>query len=47
MRIKGNDHWSSVCRSGVLGRGGNDGLMTTVHTIEDPDGEKDRARQMR
>src|SRR6266536_2897014 len=45
MRIKSNDHRSALCGTGVLGRGGNDGLMTAVHTIEDPDGEKKRTRQ--
>src|SRR4030095_3228430 len=47
MRIENNDPGSALGRSGVFGRGGNDGLMTAVHTIEGPDGEKDRARQAR
>src|SRR4030095_8765028 len=47
MRIESNYHGSAVCGWGVCGRGGNDGWMTAVHTIEGPDGEKDRARQAR
>jgi hypothetical protein len=42
MRVESNDDRSAVCRPGVLGRCGNDGLMAKMHTIEDPDGEKER-----
>src|SRR5262245_33836624 len=43
MRIEGNDDRSAICGSSVLGRGGNDSLMATMHTIEDPDGEEQGA----
>jgi len=36
MRVKRHDDRSAVCRLGVLGRRGNDGLMATMHTIENP-----------
>ena len=43
VRVEGNNDRSAVCRLGVLGRSGNDSLMATMHTVEDPDGEKERA----
>src|SRR5690349_3125539 len=40
MPIETNNDWTPMCRSGVLGRGGNDGMMTAVEAAENPDGEK-------
>ena len=43
VRVEGNNDRSAVCRPGVLGRSGNDSLMATMHTVKNPDGEKDGA----
>src|SRR4030095_7677000 len=46
VRIKSNDHLNALCRLGVLSRGGNNGLMAAVHTIENTDGDDKRARTL-
>ena len=42
MRVKRNNDRCATRVFGVARRRGNDRLMTEMHTIEDPNGEKER-----
>jgi hypothetical protein len=46
VRIKRDYDRRAICRPSVFRRSRNDCLMTEMHTVEHPDGEKKRALQV-
>src|SRR5438094_10161284 len=47
MRIEGNNDRSSIFGMGMPRRGGDDGLMTEMHSVESANGKKERTLQFR
>ena|SRR6266513_941689 len=46
VRIEGHNNRSSICRLGVTGGSGNNGLMTAMDAVENADREKERPGQL-
>src|SRR5205814_9261666 len=46
VRIESHNNRSSIFRSGVTRRSGNDGLMTAMDAVENADRQKERAGQL-
>jgi hypothetical protein len=47
MRVEGDDDRCSIGGMGVTRGGGNDGLMSKMHAVEDPNREKYWSTQLR
>jgi hypothetical protein len=46
VRIKSHCYRRPLCRTGMIRRSGNYGLVTKMNTIKNSDGEKERAMQL-
>jgi hypothetical protein len=46
MRIKSHCYRRPLCRTGMIRRSGNYGLVTKMNAIKNSDGEKERAMQL-